>query len=112
MSKLGADKPEARSGALSAEEAALNLRDLPTDFESLVDDVKKALDEEPGAKDPWESFGPKNIDHMTDVSDHAETLATNIGASVDDIEATESNAVDEFNLARPPNGTGQNPELV
>lgn len=112
MSELGADKPEARTGALSTEEAALNLRDLPTDFEKLVEDARSALQEDPGAADVWDPFGAKNTDHMNDVSVHAETLAVNIGTSVDDIEATESNAVDEYNMARPPNGTGQTPEIV
>lgn len=107
MSELNVDTSEARSGALSTEEAALNLRDLPTDFEKLVEDAKSALQEDPGDSEVWGPFGSKHADHMNEVSEHAETLAENIGTSLDDIAVTESNAADEYSLARPPNGVGQ-----
>ena len=111
MSELGVAQTDAREGTLSTEYAASKLRDLPTDFESLVTDAESALKEDPGADDVWGSFGSKNTDHMNDVAEHAETLAQNIGTTLDDVAHTEDQSVDDYHLARPPNAPGTAPQL-
>lgn len=108
MSDVGVDYEGAHSGALSAQEIAGNLRDLPVDFDDLILEAVATTRPDPGVSG-WSAFGSEHSDHMMDVQQHAVDLAENIGAGADEIADTDATNTEEFSGAEAPPGSGQLP---
>lgn len=111
MSDTGVDDYEgAQSGALTAEEIAINLRDLPTDFDELIQDAVATMSPDPGVED-WSSFGDEHTEHMEEVQKHALDLAENTGASADEIADTDGTNAEDLRGSSVPNGEGNLPDI-
>jgi len=101
MSTVSMNPEEARSGGEASAEAASLLKDLPADFEEIIETAKTATDAEPEVTG-WDDFSSGHVEHMEDVKSHADGVASDIQTGAEEGGRADLEGAEEYDNVAPP----------